>query len=188
MTIKLRPATPDDAGTLAELINIAGDGLPLALWTRQTDSTRDAMTVGREQVADEGSVFSWTKASVAVEDGHLAGMVLSHMTAETPGWFTEETPAVYRPLAILEHEAPATRLIDAVCVLERFRNRGVASALIKDAEMSPGANGMSFITHNRNQDARAFYARLGYREDTTAPLIRADWQTPATEWILMRKP
>ncbi len=188
MTIKLRPATRNDAGALAELINIAGDGLPLTLWIRQTDSTRDAMTVGREQVADEDSVFGWTKASVAVVDGRLAGMILSHLTGDRPGWFTEDTPAVFRPLAILEHAAPATRLIDAVCVLEPFRNRGVASALIKDAEMSPGANGMSFVTHDRNEAGRDFFGSLGYLEVTRAPLIRADWQTPATEWVLMRKP
>lgn len=188
MTITLRPATLDDAGTLAELINIASDGLPLALWTRQTDSTRDAMTVGREQVADEDSVFSWTKASVAVADGRLAGMIMTHLTGDTPGWFTEDTPAVFRPLATLEHAAPATRLIDAVCVLEPFRHRGVASALIKDAEMRPGANGMSFVTHDRNEAGRDFFAHLGYRDITRAPLIRADWQTYATEWVLMRKP
>jgi hypothetical protein len=37
LELSFRWATPDDAAALAELINFAGEGLPLYLWTNMAE-------------------------------------------------------------------------------------------------------------------------------------------------------
>ena len=42
-----RPANVDDAGVLAELVNYAGEDMPLYLWGQMAESSQSAWDVGR---------------------------------------------------------------------------------------------------------------------------------------------
>lgn len=72
-SIKLRPAIPEDAGALAELINFAGDGLPLYLWTSLTESGEDPWEVGRSRALREEGSFSYRNGVIAECTGEAAG-------------------------------------------------------------------------------------------------------------------
>jgi hypothetical protein len=45
--ITIRQATPDDADALAQLINFAGEGMPVYLWERMAEEGETAWDVGR---------------------------------------------------------------------------------------------------------------------------------------------
>ncbi len=52
-----RRATPDDAAALAELINFAGEGLPLYLWERMAEPGETPWQVGRRRARREAGAF-----------------------------------------------------------------------------------------------------------------------------------
>ena len=64
-----RPATPDDAGTLAELVQFASEGLALYLWTQIAGAGHDPWNIGRERVRSESYGVSYKNAIIAELSG-----------------------------------------------------------------------------------------------------------------------
>ncbi len=189
MTPIFRPANRADAPDLAELVNYAGEGMPLALWTNIAEPGQDPWEVGRARAArDEGS-FSWRNGQVAEIDGTVAGMIMTYVTAKDPEELTDDLPAMFVPLVELENKVPETLYVNILATKPAFRRRGIAKRLMLDAENSKPANGMSLIVADKNTGARQFYSSLGYREIARAPLVaEMGWQTEHEEWILIAKP
>ena len=48
-----RMATPDDAPALADLVNFAGEGLPLHLWAEMAEPGQDPWEVGCRRQAEK---------------------------------------------------------------------------------------------------------------------------------------
>jgi GNAT superfamily N-acetyltransferase len=94
----------------------------------------------------------------------------------------------FRPLEELEAEAWGTGYINMMSVAEAWQGQGIGTALLLDAERWRGPRGMSLIVSNENTKARRFYERNGYAEATRRRKVKETWQTPGTEWILLRKP
>ena len=188
MTIKLRPATPDDAKDMAVLADIAGEGLPSSIWNAMAYSGETALDVGARRAVRPDAVFSWKNAVMAVIDGETAGMMMSYVTAAEPEPLSEDMHPVMRPLLKLENQALETRYINILATYDSYRRKGVAHCLMEEAECMPGKNGMSLITTDRNARGREFYEALGYRDVAQAPVIKTNWDTPSETWHLLRKP
>ena len=47
---------------------------------------------------------------------------------------------------------------------------------------------MSVILGDHDEASRRFFERNGYSEAARREMVKAGWQTPGTEWILLRKP
>ena len=73
----LRAARPDDAPALAELVNFAGEGLPLYLWGKMAEAGQTAWDVGRIRAARDDGAFSWRSAVVAEQDGTVAACLMA---------------------------------------------------------------------------------------------------------------
>ena len=71
-----RAATPEDAAALAELIDLAGEGLPLYLWERMAEPGETAWDVGRRRARRESGAFSYRNAVVAERHGKTAGCLV----------------------------------------------------------------------------------------------------------------
>lgn len=188
MTIKLRPATPDDAADMAALANIAGEGLPASIWQGMTYPDETPLDVGARLAARGEGLFSWKKAVIAEIGGETAGMMISYITAAEPEPLSEDMHPIVRPLLKLENQALETRYINLLATYDAFRKQGVARFLMAEAEQDPGKNGMSLITTDRNKRGRDFYLALGYRDVAQAPVIKTNWDTPSTSWHLLLKP
>lgn len=188
MTIRLRPATLDDATDIAALTSIAGEGLPEAVWKGMVHRGETPLDAGARYAARMEGKFSWKNATVAEINGETAGMMISYVTASQPEPLTEDMHPIIRPLTLLENQALETRYIYVLATYEQFRGNGIAHCMLEDAEAHPGKRGVSVITTNRNAQRLAFYEEMGYRDIAQAPVIKTNWNTPNESWHLLLKP
>lgn len=188
MTIRLRAATRDDAADMAMLVNLAGEGMPKALWARQADYGTDPLTVGAARAQRDYGVLSWVNTTVAELDGELAGIVISCPVGADPVEVDSDTHPMMRPLIKLQNHAPDTRFVNVVATKPIYQRKGVATALMDATEDQSGRAGMSVIVAGGNQQAADFFAHRAYRTVEETPLIRGDWNTDHTTWKLLRHP
>lgn len=185
----MRDATVDDARDLAFLIDLAGEGLPRSLWRLMAGRGEDPLAVGARRAARDDGSFSYRNAKILEIDGSVAGMLLSYGLPDPYDLGDlDDYPAVVRPLVELEAEAAGSWYINAVATYERFRGRGVASALMSacaETARQAGASGISLIVASENRKAYDLYLRLGYRQIGSRPLVTFPGGPGGGQWLLM---
>ena len=183
-----RLATRGDAGVLAELVNQAGEGMPLYLWGKLAGPGQTAWDVGRARAGrDEGS-FSYRNATIIEHRGVAAGCLIGYAIAEAPPPIAADIALMFRPLQELENLAPGTWYVNVLAVLPRFRNAGLGTELLRLAEKTGrelGSRGLSLIVSDANTGARRLYERSGYRETATRPMVKEGWISDGQNWVLM---
>jgi ribosomal protein S18 acetylase RimI-like enzyme len=185
-----RAATVDDASVLAELINYAGEGLPLYLWSRMAEPGEGAWDVGRHRAAREEGSFSYRNATIIEHDGQCAGCLIGYEIPDKPEPIPDDMPAMFVPLQELENLAPGTWYINVLAVRPQFRNQGLGTKLMALAEEKAqrlGKRGMSVIVSDANLGARRIYTRLGYNEMARRLMIKENWEHGGENWILLTK-
>jgi ribosomal protein S18 acetylase RimI-like enzyme len=186
-----RRATPDDAPALAELINFAGEGLPLYLWTEMAEPGESAWEVGRRRALRDAGSFSYRNAVVAETDGRVVASLVGYALPDQPEPIDyDRMPAMFVPLQELENLAPRTWYVNVLAAYPDARGRGYGTRLLGIAERlaaSAGSSGLSIIVSDANVGARRLYERCGYREMARRPMLKERWQNPGTNWVLMVK-
>lgn len=180
--INLRPATPDDAALMVELVDIAGDGLPMATWAQLAGSTdpAEARAHGIAHALRDRGGFTWRNALIAEWDGQPAGMLMCWPLPLDPRPL-EGLPAVVVPIQQLENLARGRLLVNALAVRSEFRGKGIAWMLLQTV-----TDRAALIVGDGNTPARQLYERLGFVEITRAAAVGdADWTPPHAEWCLM---
>jgi ribosomal protein S18 acetylase RimI-like enzyme len=185
-----RPATKADAAVLAELVNHAGEGMPLYLWGKLAAPGETAWDVGRARAAREQGSFSYRNATIIEHRSEAAGCLIGYAIADAPLPLAPDTPAMFRPLQELENLAPETWYVNVLAVLPTFRNEGLGTELLRLADETGrklGSRGLSLIVADANAGARRLYARNGYRETATRPMVKEGWINDGQNWVLMTK-
>ncbi len=188
--ISLRPAGPDDAQALAELINFAGEGLPLYLWERMAEPGETAWDVGRRRARREEGSFSYRNAMVAERDGKVFGSLVHYAIGTKPTAIDDDTPGMFVPMLELENLALGTWYVNVLATYPEFRGRGVGTALMQVASAqakAKGCRGESIIVSDANRGARRLYERLGYRYIAERPMVKDDWENRGENWVLLVK-
>ena len=187
--MSIRDARKGDCAELAQLIDLAGEGLPFYLWSKMAGPGEDPWEVGRQRAARETGGFSYRNSAVAEIDGKVVGGLVGYPVADEPEPVdVESTPPMFVPLRELENLAPGTWYVNSVAVFPEARGLGVGSQLMKHAEQIAkdlGLRGLSLIVSDANHGARQLYERLGYEEIDTRPMVKEDWQNPGENWVLM---
>src|SRR5262249_51396009 len=131
-TIKppFRRAAIDAATALAELVNDAGEGMPLYLWGRMAQPGETAWDVGRRRAAREAGSFSYRNATIIEHDGQCAGCLIGYEVPDNPGPIPDGMPAMCVPLQELENLAPGSWYINVLAVRPRFRRVGLGRHLL----------------------------------------------------------
>ena len=182
-----RVATPDDAPALADLVNFAGEGLPLHLWTEMAKPGQDPGEVGRRRQAEkarEGQIIV-----VDTGGGAIAGLT-GYAIGAQPQPIDQDMPAMFRPLQELENLALESWYVNVLACYPEHRGKGHGGRLLQLAEdiaTSAGLNGMSIIVASNNAGARRLYERYGYREIAKRACVAGGWETEVEDWILMTK-
>ena len=186
----LRPGRIEDATILAELVNHAGEGLPLYLWSRMATPGETGWDVGRRRAAREEGSFSYRNATMIEHDGACAGCLIGYEIPDVPEPITADMPAMFVPLQELENLAPATWYVNVLAVLPQFRGLGLGTQLLGFADeigRTLGKRGMSIIVSDSNAGARRLYQRCGYREIAMRPMVKEGWRSEGGNWVLLTK-
>lgn len=187
--LTIRDATRADCAELAQLINVAGEGLPLYLWRQMAGAGEDPWEIGRERAARDAGSFSYRNSVVAEVDGKIVGALVGYALADEPEAVDPaNTPALFVPLIELESLAAGTWYVNAVAAFPEARGLGVGSQLMRCAErraVDLRLRGVSLIVSDGNKGARRLYERLGYRETASRPMIKEQWQNDGENWVLM---
>ncbi len=185
-----RPATTDDAADMAELVNIAGHGLPLYLWGKTARPEQSAWDVGRERARHGTGGFAFRNTVVREVDGKVAACLIGYALVEKPGPIDDDVPPMLVPLLELENEVPGTWYINVLATYPEYRGAGYGSELLGIAEtlaIETECRGMSLITSDSNVGARRLYERAGYREFAMRPILKESWEHSGVNWVLMLK-
>ncbi|MEQ9488382.1 MAG: GNAT family N-acetyltransferase [Alphaproteobacteria bacterium] len=171
-SMETRDARPSDARALAELIAIAGAGIPEWLWAGMAGPGETPLDVGiRRAMRDHGG-FSWRNAIVAEMNGQVSGMILGYKLETDEGEPAAIDP-VLLPFLELERLVPESWYINAFAVYEPWRCRGVGGRLLTAAAERAKAAGcaeMSVQTFSQTPRSEAFYARYGFVRIESRPL------------------
>jgi ribosomal protein S18 acetylase RimI-like enzyme len=185
-----RYTTVDDAGTLADLVESASEGLALYLWTKIAGPGRDPWHIGRERVLSETNGLSYRNAVIAEASGQPAAGLISYPLEDKPELISDELPAVLIPLHELMNQALDTWYVHTLAAYPEHRGRGQGSALLALADIfaaSAGKRGLSLVVSDTNTGARRLYEHCGYRESGYRRMVKEQWQHPGTNWVLLRK-
>ena len=188
--VGIRQGRPEDAPLLAELVNYAGEGMPLYLWGRMAEPGETAWDVGRRRAGRPSGSFSYTNAHIIELDGEVAGLLMGYEVPPDPEPIPADMPAMFIPLRELENLAPDTWYVNVLAVMPKYRGRGNGSRLLGLAdEISRNCSkpGMSVIVADNNTGARRLYERLGYRETARRGMVKEDWISDGQEWVLLVK-
>lgn len=186
-----RPAHHDDAYALAELVNMAGEGLPLYVWNEMASPGESAWDVGRNRARRDSGGFSYHNAIVREEDGEVIACLIGYPLEDEPapvGY--DDIPDMFVPLQQLEDEVPGTWYVNALATYPDYRGKGYGGELLAIAEhlaLDLSKNGMSVIVSDANTGARHLYEKCGYLEQTMRPMVKNDWQNDGNNWILLTK-
>jgi hypothetical protein len=102
-----REATPRDASELAVLVNMAGEGLPLYLWSKMAEPGEDPWEVGRRRAQRNSGSFSYRNAVMMEQDGSVVGCLIGYpLPAEPKPINYDETPPMFVPMQELEMNRP----------------------------------------------------------------------------------
>ncbi len=172
-TPRVRQANPDDARTLAKLIDIAGEGIPNWLWSQQCGDGQSPLDVGQERAQRQTGGFSFTNAQIAEEGGAPLGMVLCYAIDEVPDADPNDLPAPIAPFLELEKLSVGTWYVNALAVFRGQRGQGTGARLLRAAECQAVRNGsmqMSIQVYEQNTGAVRLYQRTGYKLAAKAPV------------------
>jgi ribosomal protein S18 acetylase RimI-like enzyme len=186
----LRPAQLADAPVLAQLVNYAGEGMPLYLWEKLAADGQTVWDVGRRRAERETGSFSYRNATNVESIGTAAGALIGYEIAKEPEPVPSDMPAMFVPLQELENLAPDTWYVNVLAVLPQFRGTGLGSRLLALADETGERlkkSGMSVIVADNNTGARRLYERFGYAEAGRRPIAKEGWQTEGREWMLLTK-
>ena len=187
-----RKATKNDARELAELVNMAGEGMPVYLWRRLTAPGQDVWEVGRQRAQREEGSFSYRNAVVREDDGRAVAALIGYPLPDEPEAVDyDEMPSMFVPLQELEDLAPGTWYVNVLATYPEYRGTGFGSALLgiaEDLARETGKHGLSIIVSDGNPGAVRLYERTGYERRATRPMVKDDWENPGENWILLVKP
>ena len=183
----LRVATEADARELADLVNFAGEGLPLHFWEGLATAGEDPWEIGRIRQRDKAR-----DGQIVVVDlgqGAVAGLT-GYAIGPEPESVGDDMPALFRPLQELENEAGESWYVNVLAGYPVYRGKGYGSLLLKVAEeiaRDTDVRRMSVIVADTNPGARRLYERYGYGEVARRRCERGDWQTDTENWVLLIK-
>jgi ribosomal protein S18 acetylase RimI-like enzyme len=168
MMFKYRPAAKGDSAKLAELINIASDGVVEYLFHDLVPGMTPIQVVAHN-LENDHYPHSYRSAVVATEETDVIGMALSYPSSYHK--ITDEMRSFF-PADRLEHLSHfySSRIenswfLDALCVIESHRRRGIGEKLIsfiKEKAVENGYNAVSLIAFADNELAIPVYKRSGF--------------------------
>lgn len=168
MNIIYREGRKEDSLRLAELINIASEGVVEYLFHDLIPDLTPVQIIAHNLESDKYP-RSYKSTIVAESNGKIVGMALSipsqfhRITEEMKNFFPEERLAHLKNFFSTRIEN--SLLLDTLCVEEEFRGKGIGGELISLTEKKAKENSydaLSLIVFADNTAAQRLYKRCGF--------------------------
>jgi len=176
---------------MAELVNMAGEGMPLYLWTRMADPGQSPWAIGEQRAKREEGGFSYRNTVVREEDGRVVAALIGYPLPDEPAPVDyDDLPKMFVPLQQLEDLVSGTWYVNVLATYPEFRSKGYGAGLLAIADQlarDTQRNGLSLIVSDANAGARRLYERIGYHEVAARPMVKGSWQNPGNNWVLFKK-
>lgn len=173
--LSIRDASPEDAGIIADaILEAIGEDIVKSLaGDRSRETVRE---IFRNLANREDSQYSYLNTRVAVmENGEPAGVCISYDGARLVplrraffkeavrvlGWDMTEEEMENLPGETSEDEF----YLDTLSTVRSYRNKGVATALIRDAYKRASQTGkpLGLLVSDHNPEARKLYEKSGFK-------------------------
>ncbi|MDJ0747685.1 MAG: GNAT family N-acetyltransferase [Xenococcaceae cyanobacterium MO_167.B27] len=168
MEIKYRLGKKEDSKQIAEMIDIASDGIVSYLF-QDLVSGMSPVEVLAHNLENDNYPHTYSSTLVACDGDEKVGMALSYPSSEHK--ITDETRSFF-PADRLEHLSGfySSRIenswfLDTLCVIESHRRRGIGEKLIsltKENALENGYNTLSLIVFADNALAISVYQHTGF--------------------------
>lgn len=186
-----RRATPEDAVAMAELVNIAGEGLPLYLWTGMAESGESPWDIGQRRARRDSGSFSYRNTVVRQDNDKVVSALIGYPLPDTPEPINyDDMPKMFVPMQELENLVPGTWYVNVLATYPEFRGKGFGSDLLSIAARlaaDTGRSGLSIIVSDANTGARRLYERSGYEELAARPMVKESWENAGENWVLLAR-
>ena len=185
----LRPAGPEDAPALVEIVEMASEGMVTHVWQGMAEPGESARDVGLRRARRGEGAFSHVNATLATLAGRTQGGLIGYPLGG-PEEIGPDMPAMFVPLQELENRVPGSWYVNVLAVMPYWRGIGIGSRLLFEAErqaLDAGCTRMSIIVSSANTGARRVYERFGFVFDADRPMGASDWETEGTHWQLLVK-
>jgi ribosomal protein S18 acetylase RimI-like enzyme len=186
-----RRATSEDVPELPELVNLAGDGLPLHLWAKLAGADESPWDVAAKRAKSGEGGFAYENTVIREDGGKIAACLIGYPLSSAPQVYKpNDVPAMVAPLYELEHLAPGTWYVNVLATFSKFQGKGIGTELLQVAETlahDSQCAGLSLIVSDANVGARRLYERHGYGEQATRPIVKEDWEHAGQNWVLLVK-
>lgn len=176
---------------MAELVNMAGEGLPLYLWSNMAGAGQSPWEIGHERARRESGGFSYRNTIVREDSGRVVALLIGYPLDEVPTPTDySDVPAMFVPLQQLEDMVPGTWYVNVLAAYPESRGKGIGTELLAVAEgiaTRLSKRALSIIVADTNVDARRLYERCGFTEVARRAMVKDDWDHPGTDWVLLVK-
>lgn len=167
--IQIRQAKKEDAALVADVVMVAAD---ICTWEeREAEKHARTRMLFREVCEREDTLYSYTHVSVLEADGEIAGCLVSYPGALYPTQRARTWALMQVPDNIQtdEETEAGEYYLDSMTILPEYRGRGYGLELMKDgierAKKTEGVKKVSLIAMKSRPGLRAYYAKLGFREE-----------------------
>ena len=191
--VRIRDATVEDGALLADLMIMAGDGIPLEVWTTLARPDERPIDVGRARARRPEGSFSYTNGWVAVVEGAVMGMAFGYRLADEPASPEQiaRLPANVRPFVELEAVAPGSFYLNGLATFPGARRQGLGRTLLGAAFERAAAAGcprVSLTMFEQNAPASALYRGFGFVEKARRPALVDPLHHHRGEVLLLEAP
>jgi ribosomal protein S18 acetylase RimI-like enzyme len=194
VTLNLHPpfrrARPEDARAIAELIDLAGKGIPSLLWADETVEGETPLDVGARLAGRTGYALCYENAIVAEHDARVSALLLGCVD-NTEEIDLTDAPALVHPLVRLKRHAPGQWHLHALAVVPEQRRQGLGTRLLRIVDALAAEEGVtetSLTVAEGNHSARQLYEREGYRVIASEPMAPHPRVSLSGRWLLMARP
>ena len=190
MNVRIRPATRNDALHVAAIVDIAGHGIDLDSWIRDSGEDHAVLEAARRAAsADANSPYHFSKSWLVEVEGTVAGGLVGELLATNGDYAAEISPALM-PLVTLETRLIGYWSILAIAIYAEFRGKGLAARLLShagDLASSSGATGLCLTVEDTNLPAISVYQKLGFATCDRLPWVAYGGRSGPREWVMMKR-
>jgi|GEM_PF-3380670 len=190
MSIVIRPATRNDALHVAAIVDVAGHGIDLESWIRDSGKDHAVLEAARQAAStNANSSYHFSKAHLVEFEATIAGGLVGELLTQNDD-HTADISAALAPLVTLEKRLIGYWSILAIATYPEFRGKGLAARLLAHAgELAAacGAKGLCLTVEDTNAVAISVYNKAGFVVADSLPWVAYGGRSGPHKWVMMKR-